>query len=348
METKPATIKELKFWIISASIIIVIAGLKAAADIVTPLFLALVISAICLGPYVWLNDRGVPAWLSLIIIMFSILIISVLVILLIGSSIPGFVERAPFYGQKFSLYWENINHWLVQQGWLKDDTVLVRSINPDKIMILAGQLFTGLGSLMSDSILILLVVLFLLLEVSSINKKLTVIKSESISSVNSIIDKIRKYFWTKTLTSLATGIFITIGLAIVGVDFPVLWGFLAFLLNFIPNIGSTIAAIPAVLIALVQIGPGSALITIIIYLLVNGIIGNGIEPKMMGKNLGLSTLVVFVSLIFWGWILGTVGMLLAVPLTMTVKLILDEREDTRWIGFLLGNSTQLIDIKKTE
>lgn len=341
MEKRQLTAAGSKFWITFASFVIIIAGLKAAAVIVTPFFLALVISAICLGPFMWLTDKGLPEWLSIIIITLSVLIISVLVILLIGSSIPGFVEKAPFYGEKLSLYWENINRWLVESGWLKEDTALVKSINPENIMILAGTVFSGLGNLMSNSILILLVIIFLLSEINLINKKIATIKPGSDKELNVIIQNIRKYFSTKTMTSLATGILIAVGLAIIGVDFPILWGFLAFILNYVPNIGSTIAAIPAVLLALVQLGPGSALVTTILYLVVNGVIGNGIEPRIMGKNLGLSTLVVFLSLIFWGWVLGTVGMLLAVPITMTIKLILDGNSNTRWIGILLGNESSI-------
>ncbi len=140
----------------------------------------------------------------------------------------------------------------------------------------------------------------------------------------------------KTLVSLATGIAIAIWLGVLGVDYAMLWGLLAFLLNYVPNIGSIIAAIPAVLLALVQLGVGSALLAALGFLVVNAAIGNVIEPRFMGRGLGLSTLVVFLSLVFWGWVLGPVGMLLSVPLTMTVKIALESNEDTRWIAILLG------------
>ena len=115
-----------------------------------------------------------------------------------------------------------------------------------------------------------------------------------------------------------------------------LWGTLAFLLNYVPNIGSIIAAIPALLLALVQLGPGAVLWSAIGYLVVNNLVGNVIEPRFMGRGLGLSTLVVFLSLVFWGWVLGPVGMFLSVPLTMTLKIALDSSEETRWIAILLG------------
>ena len=136
--------------------------------------------------------------------------------------------------------------------------------------------------------------------------------------------------------SLATGVLISLWLFILGVDFPLLWGLLAFLLNFIPNIGSIIAAVPAVLLATIQLGWLHALGTGLGFLAVNIVMGSVVEPKFMGRGLGLSTLVVFLSLIFWGWVLGPVGMLLSVPLTITVKLALDSNEDTRWMAILLG------------
>jgi AI-2 transport protein TqsA len=124
-------------------------------------------------------------------------------------------------------------------------------------------------------------------------------------------------------------------LSLIGVDFAPTWGLLAFLLNFIPNIGSIIAAVPAILLALIQLGLPSALLTLLGYLVVNITIGNFLEPRVMGRSLGLSTLVVFLSLLFWGWVLGPIGMVLSVPLTMIAKIALAANEDTRWLAVLL-------------
>jgi predicted PurR-regulated permease PerM len=126
-------------------------------------------------------------------------------------------------------------------------------------------------------------------------------------------------------------------LAIIGVDFPILWGLLAFLLNYIPSIGSIIAAIPAVLLALIQLGIGEALFAGLGYLVVNFVMGNIIEPRFMGSSLGISTLVVFLSLVFWGWVFGPIGMLLSVPLTMSIKIALDSKENTLWLSTLLSS-----------
>ena len=140
----------------------------------------------------------------------------------------------------------------------------------------------------------------------------------------------------KTLISLATGLLVGIWLTILGVDFPILWGFLAFLLNYVPSVGSTIAAIPAVLLALIQLGVGSAGMAIAGYMVVNFILDGVVSTRLMGQRLGLSTLVVFLSLVFWGSLLGPVGMVLCIPLTMTLKFACENNKGTHWIAVLLG------------
>lgn len=135
---------------------------------------------------------------------------------------------------------------------------------------------------------------------------------------------------------VATGLVITIFLLVVGIDYALMWGFLAFFLNYVPTIGSFIAAIPAVLLAIVQMGFGHAALIAGGYLVINIVISNLIEPKFMGRGLGLSTLVVFLSLVFWGWVLGPVGMLLSVPLTITVKIALESSPKTRKVAIFLG------------
>ena len=341
METKKISEFGVKFWIIIASLVIVIAGIKASASIITPLFLALFITALCYGPFVWLKKKGLPESLALIAVILGTGILLTLFLGFIGASISAFAEKLPFYEEKFSQYWSSINIWLINTGLIDKDFGLEKHISPASIMSLTGDVFRGVGNLLSNSVLILLVVIFMLIESTLIAKKMNVIKPESLARGDEIINKLIKYTVTKTLTSLATGICVAISLWIIGVDFPILWGVLAFLLNFIPNIGSTIAAIPAVMLSLVQLGLPSAIVTTVAYVAINGVIGNFIEPRIMGRSLGLSPLVVFISLIFWGWTLGPVGMLLAIPLTILLKIIFDNREETKYFGLILGDETSL-------
>jgi len=151
------------------------------------------------------------------------------------------------------------------------------------------------------------------------------------------LQNLGRYLGIKTIVSLATGICAGILTWSLGLDFPLLWAMLAFLLNYVPTIGSIIAAVPAVLLALVQLGPGAAGATAVGFAAINVVFGNIIEPRLMGYGVGISPLVIFVGLVFWGFIFGPVGMLLSVPLTMTLKLSLESDERTRWIAILIGS-----------
>ena len=209
---------------------------------------------------------------------------------------------------------------------------------------LVSSILKGFGSVLTNSFLIMLTVVFILFEAAGFTQKFISLNNTGSEPSQSdgkmfsqvFVDKLRSYMSMKTIISMATGILIAVAMWLIGVDYPVLWGVLAFMLNFVPNIGSIIAAVPAVMLALVQLGFTSALLVAAVFVAVNVMIGSIIEPKYMGKGLGLSTLVVFVSLVFWGWVLGPVGMLLSVPLTITVKLALDSKPETQWLGHLLG------------
>ena len=162
--------------------------------------------------------------------------------------------------------------------------------------------------------------------------------------IDRFIQSVNSYLAIKTVVSIFTGLLAGTWLYFLGVDHYLLWAVLAFLFNYIPNIGSIIAAVPAVLMALVQFGAGEAGLVALGYVTINTVMGNVIEPRFMGRGLGLSTLVVFLSLIFWGWLLGSVGMLLSVPLTMIVKIALESREESRWLAILLSSDD---DVKPT-
>ncbi|MBW1609133.1 MAG: AI-2E family transporter, partial [Deltaproteobacteria bacterium] len=212
-------------------------------------------------------------------------------------------------------------------------------LNPGAAMKLIATGLNSLGKVLANGVLILMTVIFMLIEASSLPVKLRTILGDTedvLTNFDTFINNVKHYMAIKTVVSLATGIVIAVWLTVIGVDFPVLWGLLAFFLNYVPNIGSIIAAIPAVLLAILQLGVVQALTAAAGYVVVNMVMGSVIEPRFMGRGLGLSTLVVFLSLIFWGWVLGPVGMLLSVPLTMTAKIALDAREETRWLAILLG------------
>ena len=213
--------------------------------------------------------------------------------------------------------------------------------NPSSALAVAGNTLGAFGNLMTNSFLILITVIFILNEEIHFSSKLRNAVpggQKTAAAPNRFTQSVNKYMAMKTLVSLMTGLIVMISLWLIGIDYPVLWGLLAFLLNFIPNFGSILAAIPPVLLAVVQLGVPYAVVTAVVFLVVNVVIGNFIEPRIMGKGLNLSSLIVFLSLIFWGWVLGPVGMLLSVPLTMTVKIALESFEETRWVGVMLGST----------
>lgn len=207
-------------------------------------------------------------------------------------------------------------------------------------MGMAANMLSGFGSVMANLFLIILTVVFMLFEASSFPIKLHFALDDPEMRLNQIerfLASVNNYIAIKTMVSIATGIIVSTMLWAFGLDFFLLWGVLAFLLNYIPNIGSIIAAVPAVTLAALQLGLGEAGAIGLGYMLINMIMGNIVEPRYLGKGLGLSTLVVFLSLIFWGWLLGTVGMLLSVPLTMIVKIAFENSPEGRWLAILLSD-----------
>jgi len=211
-----------------------------------------------------------------------------------------------------------------------------------------GNTLLGLTGIFSNVFLVLLTMLFILLESSGFPRKLRALSRgaknlDALAQAEKVRESIVSYMSLKTMLSLLTSVLVGILVWFLDIDFPILWAMLAFFLNFIPNIGSIMAAILPVLLAFIQFDLKMALIAAAGYLAINVVIGNFLEPRIMGKGLGLSTLVVFISLVFWGWVLGPVGMLFSVPLTMIVKIIMENFEETRWLAVLVGTNPEASD-----
>jgi len=326
-----------------ASSIIVIAGLMAAQTVVIPVILALFISIICTQPIIWLEKRKIPYGLAMLLVLLSVGLFLIVLGGIIGNSLSRFTKDAPKYEENLrQIVGSSIDN-LNAVGANIDSQQLLDLIDPGKILSFTAGAVGEIGSIMSDSFLIMLITIFMLLEVKTFFYKTELIEKihgNSLKYLNKIGASIRHYLSIKTVVSILTGIFIWLWLLIIGVDYAILWGVIAFLLNYIPSIGSIIAAVPTVLLALVQLGIGGMIWTGVGYLVVNMVMGNIIEPKVMGKGLGLSTLVVFLSLIIWGFILGTVGMFLSIPLTITIKIMLEQNERTQWMAVLLGTEDE--------
>jgi predicted PurR-regulated permease PerM len=326
--------------LILAGFIIVVAGMKAASAILVPFFMAVFIAVICTPSLFWLQRKGVPKVLALIVILVVILSVGLLFGALIGSSLTNFLSSLPDYQQRLSAHIATFISWLREKGVNIPKEGVPGIFNPGWVMSLAGGILSALSSILTNALLILLTVVFILLEAADLPEKLRVVlknPERSLSAIEKFSQSAKRYVVIKTLISAATGLVIWLWLLILGVDYPVLWGMLSFLLNYVPNIGPLIAAVPVALLALVQLGVGSALLTVLGFVAVHIVIGNLIEPRLMGKGLSLSPLVVFLSLVFWGWVLGPLGMILSVPMTSLVKIGLESYKDTRGLAILLGS-----------
>lgn len=330
-----------RYILIIAALVVIIAGVKAAQAIVIPFLLSGFIAIICGPPLLWLQKKGLPTGLALLVVVSGISLFGLLVTALIGSSVNDFSQGLPVYQAQLDNKTAQLLGLLANLGVDIEKQALAAYIDPGAAMHFASKLLSGFGNVLSNAFIIMLTVIFMLLEASSFRVKIQHALADhrpdfSLDSFDQFVDSVNRYMTIKTWLSLATGILVAAWLAILQVDYPLLWGMLAFLLNYVPNIGSIIAAIPATLLTLIQLGSTQALLAASGFAVVNIILGNMIEPRFMGKGLGLSTLVVFLSLAFWGWVLGPVGMLLSVPLAMTVKIALAGRTETRWLSTMMG------------
>ena len=322
-----------------ASLVVVIAGLKVAAPLVAQFLMALFIAVVSTPSIRWMESKKIPRVLAIITVLVAILLFVTLIVFLVGDSVQDFGQNKDVYAAKFQSQVNALTNWLIGIGVPAQGLELGQIVNKLDLMALVSRVLGGLGVIFSDFFVIFLSVIFILSEITSFPTKFARAfknSQEKMVHVNHILGKIRHYLAIKTAASLLTGALISIAMVIIGVDYPFLWGMLAFLLNYIPNIGSIIAALPAVMLALVQLGPVAVLWTAISFFAVNNLVGNYLEPRFMGKMLGLSAFVVFMSLIFWGWIFGSVGMFLSVPLTMTIKIALETNEKTKWLAIMLG------------
>jgi AI-2 transport protein TqsA len=316
--------------LILASSVIVVAGMKAASSLLVPFFLAVFIATVCAPPLFWLQAKGVPKVIALVLILVGILISGLLFGTLIGPSLHDFLSSLPGYQERLSTHIATAIGWLHEKGINIPEEEVAGTFHPGWVMTLAGNILSTLSSVLTNVFLIMLTVVFILLEAADFPRKLgVVLKSpeRALSTIEKFSQHAKRYLVIKTLVSAATGLVVWLWLLILGVDYPVLWGTLSFLLNYVPNIGAIIAALPVALLTLLGFG------------VVHIVVGNIIEPRLTGKGMSLSTLVVFLSLVFWGWVLGPVGMILSVPMTSLMKIALESYEGTQGLAILLGSGT---------
>jgi AI-2 transport protein TqsA len=311
-----------------ACVVVIIAGIRAASSIVVPLLLSIFITVILMPPFM--------------------LFVGFLIVRVMSESIQSFITQMPDYQETLDKYKDKLVDWLNTKGADALSESLKDYVNPEQMAKYAINIAASLRQLVAQALLIFIIVIFLLFEATIIPYKLRSMPNFSdaaMDRLHQMVDNVRKYLGIKTLVSLLTGGLVTLWLYMLKQDYAVPFGMLAFLLNYVPNIGSFIAAIPAILLALLEGGGKDALLCTIGYLVINIGIGNFLEPRMLGRGLGISPAFIVITLIFWGWALGPVGMLLSVPLTMVFKIALESHPETKWLSILLGSSPNVQVIK---
>lgn len=327
-----------------ASIVIILTGIKLAQSIVVPFLLAIFIAFISTPMVIWFEKnlkfpKVVSFLISLVIVIGVLGIITNIII----NSFDGFVNYLPLMKKRLASIADDFILWVNSYGLHINFENLPKEFDPTNIISGMGAILKSTSVIVSKSFLIFLMVTFMLFEASGLNHKLEIISRKNPQNINAVSEftkNLNRYLVIKSLASLATGVIIATALTFMDVKYAFLWGVIACLLNFIPTIGSIVASIPAILISLVEYDLLSAFWVMVVFIVTNIAIGNFIEPRFLGKGLGLSALVVLLSLIFWGWILGIAGMFLAVPLTMSLKIALELNPDTKWVALALSNSNK--------
>jgi AI-2 transport protein TqsA len=324
-----------------AAVIVIIYGLQMAKALLVPFLVAAFLALITVRPMLWMQSKRVPAFIAALAIVSVIMLFLAIVGAIVGTSIADFTAALPSYQARLDGIIQRALGFIAARFDGVDSLQSVSDmIDPGWAMGLAASILNGLKDVLTNVFLIFFTMIFILLEASTAETKVRAAFGRSADSLRRpriFLANLGRYLGIKTIVSMATGLLAGLLTWSLGVDFPLLWAMLAFLLNYVPTIGSIIAAVPAVLLALVQLGPGEASATALGFIAINIVFGNFLEPRLMGYGVGISPLIVFIGLVFWGFIFGPVGMLLSVPLTMTLKLGLENDRRTRWIAILIGS-----------
>ncbi|HZO16029.1 MAG TPA: AI-2E family transporter [Polyangiaceae bacterium] len=331
----------------AAALFIVVQGMREASDILMPITVAAMMAISCSPAVRWLRQRRVPNVLAVLAVVFGIMVVLTGLGALVGASLAGFKDSLPAYRERLTSLFEGTVAWLEAHGVRVNRAELLGTADLQRATgAAAGYLVdsvTKLGGVISNTFLVVFTMILILFEGSTVPGRLRALAGNpdgDISQYARIATDVQRYLGIKTVVSGANGVCIGAWCAVMGVDFPLLWGLVGFLLNYIPNIGFILAAMPAVLLALIQHGLGTAVVLAAGYGVIGTVIGNFIEPMWLGRKLDLSVTVVFVSLVAWNWVWGPVGMLLSVPLTMIIKIMLEQSREYSFIAALLDSGEE--------
>jgi predicted PurR-regulated permease PerM len=339
----------MRLLLAAASLVVIAFGMQQAKEVITPILLALVLAILFVPIQRGLQARGVPAWLSLLIVMLIVLAVVSVLISVTVVSVTSFINRIPEYSSQLQRIVDGVILMADSLPLDLDNLLNLEMFDVTQVMNLAGSLLGGLLDAFSNWFFIILLVAFMMADFARMPQKLQslVLQDTQIQTVADLLRDIRRYVSITTQTGLLTGILNAFLLVLLGVDFAVLWGLLGFLMNYIPNLGIVLSIIPPALLALLEFGWSQMLIVIIGYVVINIFIENILKPRVLGEDLNISPLFVIISLVAWGYVLGPAGTILAVPLTLiATKLILENSEETRWMAVLMSANPQPLEVRE--
>ncbi|KRC62534.1 hypothetical protein ASE14_01490 [Agromyces sp. Root81] len=337
----------------AAAFTITVTGTRAIADIIGPVFLALVIT-ISLHPIrLWLEGTRLPKWaISLVMLVAAYLLIFLLTLALIVS-VAQVAALLPQYTDQLDEAVVNAGNALSQLGVEPDQIhAVVDAIDPGQIAALATSLLSGTLGVLTNLVFLITVLFFLVFDTDATRQVLRSLGNRfpnPVAALNNFAASTRNYMGVNTVFGLGVAVVDGVALLILGVPGAFVWAVLAFVTSFIPNVGFIIGVIPPALIALLHGGPGLMIAVIVVYTAVNFLSDSVIKPRVVGDTVGLSTTITFLSLVFWTWVIGPLGALLAVPLTLLTRALLVEADPrTRWALPLISGKPDPVDEPESE
>jgi AI-2 transport protein TqsA len=324
-----------------AAAFIVVAGMRTLQDLIGPVFLALVLT-IVVHPVRHMIGRRMPDWAATVICLVAMYAVLLGLAFAIAVSAARFATLLPTYQDKFASLLDDATAWLADLGVGNEQlNAISGSFDLSDLSGVVTGILSGAVSVVSDLVFIIALGLFMTIDGRSFPANLaTVAKARPMlaGALTDFAHGTRRYLWVSSVFGLIVAVLDTTALYLLDIPAPVLWGLLAFLTNYIPNIGFVIGLIPPAVLGLLEGGPRLMLTVVIVYCVLNVVIQSGIQPKVVGDAVGLSTTLTFVSLVFWAWVIGPLGALLAIPLSLLTKAVLiDADTDTRWLVPLVSN-----------
>ena len=331
----------LRVMLVLAATVIVLVGIRLGTPILNPIFFALVLSLLFSPIYSWLKHRGLPSPVVLVIMLIVIGALFIGLFPILGVSISRFSERVGFYTLQLNSQVVSLDAFLERLALSNVD--LRDVVKPNALADAIGTVLSGVAGFLSDVFLILMIMLFLLGEGPAMMIRLRAgagRDNPQVERLTAVGRSVVRQFGLRAIVNLVPGAGVTVLLFLLGVDFPLLWGILTFFLSFVPYIGLVLAVTPAVVLALAEFGVTRAVLVIVGVIVINVLAENVLSPVMMGRGLNISPTIVFLSFIFWAWLLGGPGAFLALPITLIVAVMLDTFPETRWLTSLTGVGTQ--------